>query len=565
MKQEKVWLQHYPKGIPKSLHYEEKSLHSYLEEAAAKHPFKTALHFMGKNMTYQTVYEKARRLAYRLQQLGVKKGDRVAVMLANTPQSVICYYGVLMAGAVVVQTNPLYVEKEIQHQLKDSQAKVMICLDLLFPRVEKVRAQTDVEHVIVTSIKDYLPFPKNFIYPLTQKRKNNLRVHIVYNEITHPLKEILSTKAGKLKDYHIRPKEDLALLQYTGGTTGRAKGVMLTHYNLVANTKQCLTWMEKTKKGKEVLLAALPFFHVYGMTTVMNVSVMHDAKMIILPKFDPLQVLKAIQKHRVTLFPGAPTMYVGLAHQPKLKKYDLSSIKACLSGSAPLPLEVQEQFEQLTKGKIVEGYGLTEASPVVICSPIWGKRKPKSIGLPWPDTDAAILSQETGNIAEAGEIGEIIVKGPQVMKGYWSREQDTKAAFKDGWLLTGDMGYMDEDGYFYIVDRKKDMIIAGGFNIYPREVEEVLYEHPAVQETAVIGVADPYRGETVKAFIVLKEHQHVTKEELEEHCRKYLAAYKVPHQFEYRKELPKTIIGKVLKRTLSEEENAAEEKTNKTM
>ncbi|SDH75672.1 long-chain-fatty-acid--CoA ligase [Alteribacillus bidgolensis] len=554
MTKEKAWLSHYPNEIPSSIEYEERSLQSYLKEAAETEPDKQALHFMGKNMTYKEVYEKAQRLAYQLQQLEVEKGDRVAIMLANTPQSVICYYGALMAGAVVVQTNPLYVEREIQHQMNDSGAKVMICLDILFPKVEKVRSETFLEHVIVTSIKDYLPFPKNVIYPFIQKKNTGIKVNIIYNENTHPLKELLANKKGEIWEYSIYPKKELALLQYTGGTTGPAKGVMLTHYNLVANTLQCRTWMYKMKKGEETVLAALPFFHVYGMTVVMNLAVMYHSKMIILPKFDPAQVLKTIQKHKVSLFPGAPTMYVGLINEPSIQKYDLSSIEVCLSGSAPLPLEVQERFEKLTNGKLVEGYGLTETSPVAISTPIWGKRKMGSIGVPWPDTEAAILSAETGEIAEAGEIGEIIVKGPQVMKGYWNRPEETAAVFKDDWFLTGDMGYMDEDGYFYIVDRKKDMIIAGGFNIYPREIEEVLYEHTAVQEAAVIGVPDPYRGETVKAFIVLKEGKKVTAEKLEQHCRAYLAAFKVPHLYEFRKELPKTMIGKILKRTLVEEE-----------
>ncbi|MFB4165832.1 long-chain-fatty-acid--CoA ligase [Alteribacillus sp. JSM 102045] len=555
MTKEKVWLAHYPKEIPPTMEYEERSLQSYLKEAAETQPDKKALHFMGKNMTYKEVHEKADRLAYQLQQIGVEKGDRVAIMLANTPQSVICYYGALMAGAVVVQTNPLYVEREIQHQMNDSGAKVMICLDLLFPRVEKVRSDTSLEHVIVTSIKDYLPFPKNLIYPFIQKKNTGIKASLVYNENTHPLKELLTKGNGKVSEITVNPKEDLALLQYTGGTTGPAKGVMLTHYNLVANTLQSRTWMYKMKKGEETILAVLPFFHVYGMTVVMNIAIMYRSKMVILPKFEPVQVLKAIQKHKVSLFPGAPTMYVGLINEPSISNYDLSSIEACLSGSAPLPLEVQERFEKLTKGKLVEGYGLTETSPVAISNPIWGKRKSGSIGVPWPDTDAAILSAETGEIADVGEIGEIMLKGPQVMKGYWNRPEETAAVFNDDdWFLTGDMGYMDDDGYFYIVDRKKDMIIAGGFNIYPREIEEVLYEHEAVQEAAVIGVPDPYRGETVKAFIVLKSGKNVTKDDLEKYCRTHLAAYKVPRLFEFRKDLPKTMVGKILRRVLVEEE-----------
>ena len=554
MTNDKKWIVHYPDEVSVSIDQEFRSLQSYLREAAEKHPEKAALHFMGKEMTYQEVYQEALRFAYQLQRLGVEKGDRVAIMLPNTPQSVICYYGALFAGAVVVQTNPLYVEREIEHQMKDSGAKVIVCLDLLFPRVEKVRNRTNLEHVIVTGIKDYLPFPKNVIYPFIQKKEHGVVIKVKDDDYTHSFKTLLATGKEEIEEPPIDPKEDLALLQYTGGTTGPAKGVMLTHFNLVTNTRQCIHWTYKMKRGEERVLGALPFFHVYGMTVVMNFAIMHIAKMIILPKFQPKEVLKTIEKHRITLFPGAPTMYVGLINEPSISKYDLSSIEVCLSGSAPLPLEVQQKFEELSGGKLVEGYGLTETSPVAIATPIWGKRKEGSIGIPWPDTDAAILSPETEEEAKPGEIGELMIKGPQVMKGYWNLPEETNATFHDGWLLTGDMGYMDEDGYFYIVDRKKDMIIAGGFNIYPREIEEVLYEHEAIQEAAVIGVPDPYRGETVKAFVVLKEEKEVDEKELEDYCRKHLAAYKVPRIFEFRDELPKSMVGKILRRVLVEEE-----------
>lgn len=554
MEETHAWLTHYPKEIPTSISYDEKTLHSYLEETAANQPNREALHFMGKDMTYSEVYEEALKLSSQLQKLGVVKGDRVAIMLANSPQAVICYYGALMAGAIVVQTNPLYVERELEHQMNDSQAKVMICLDLVYPRVRAVRSKTSLEHVLVTSIKDYLPFPKKNLYPLVQRKNAALAKQVVYDSTTHQLKKIMAEAKPEKLDISFNPKEDIALLQYTGGTTGPAKGVMLTHYNLVVNTMQSSAWMYGIDRKKETIMAALPFFHVYGMTTVMNISIMHGAKMIIVPRFEPVPILKAIQKHKVTVFPGAPTMYVGLINEPTVNKYDLSSIEACLSGSAPLPLEVQQTFEKLTGGKLVEGYGLTETSPVAISTPIWGKRKEGSIGIPWPDTEAAIYDPETEGPAPAGKIGEIMLKGPQVMKGYWNRPEDTAAVFHGNWFLTGDMGYMDEEGYFYIVDRKKDMIIAGGFNIYPREIEEVLYEHEAIKEAAVIGVPDPYRGETVKAFLVFKDGKNATDEEIEAFCREHLASFKVPRLFERREELPKTIIGKVLRRVLVEEE-----------
>lgn len=555
------WLAHYPKEIPKTIEYEVRTLQSYLKEAAEIHPEKSAIHFIGKELTYNELYTASLKLANQLLELGVKKGDRVAIMLANTPQAVISYYGVLFAGGIVVQTNPLNVEREVEHQLNDSGAEIMICLDLVYSRVENVFDKTKLRHVIVTGIKDYLPFPKNLIYPFMQKKRTGITVNVQYNEKILKFLKVLEEGVAKEIEIEvdINPKEDLALLQYTGGTTGPAKGVMLTHYNLVSNTSQCVQWMYKLKKGEERMLAALPFFHVYGMTVVMNLSIMHHSKMVILPKFDPLDVLKTIQNHKITLFPGAPTMYIALLNHPKISEFDLSSIEACLSGSAALPVEVQSKFEKLSGGKLVEGYGLTETSPVAIANFLWGKRKTGSIGVPWPDTDVAILNIETGEPGEPKEIGEVMIKGPQVMKGYWNRPEDTQATFKDGWFLTGDMGYMDEEGFFYIVDRKKDMIIAGGFNIYPREIEEVLYEHEKIQEACIVGVPDPYRGETVKAFIVPKEGQTLTEEELDQFCRKHLASFKVPRLYEFRKELPKTMIGKILRRVLLEEEKKKHE------
>jgi long-chain acyl-CoA synthetase len=366
---------------------------------------------------------------------------------------------------------------------------------------------------------------------------------------------VMAFSEAKEMEVDIDPVEDIALLQYTGGTTGFPKAAMLTHRNLIANTVMGAYWMYQCEKGNESILGVLPFFHVYGMTAVMNLSIMQGYKMILLPKFDPETTLKTIQKLKPTLFPGAPTIYIALLNHPKLKNYDLSSIKACISGSAPLPVEVQEKFETVTGGKLIEGYGLTEASPVTHANFLWdGERVKGSIGVPWPDTEAKIISLETGEEAKINEIGELVVRGPQIMKGYWNQPIETEAVLRDGWLYTGDLGYMDERGYFFIVDRKKDMIIASGYNIYPREVEEVLYEHPKVQEAAVIGIPDVYRGETVKAFIVLKQGEECTKEELDHFVRSRLAAYKVPRIYEFRKELPKTAVGKILRRVLIEGE-----------
>lgn len=557
---EKIWLKHYSEKVRPSLEYPEKPLGELFLESSQRYKDRVAVHFMGKQLTYAQLQDEVFKFAQVLSRLGVRQGDRVSLMLANTPQSIIAYYAVLLLGGVVVQTNPMYTERELEHQLNDAGVETILALDLVYPRLSKVASRTPLKRIIYTSIKDYLPFPKNLLYPLKQK-KDGMWHDIPYGNGVYSYSQLMKASSPQRpQPVSVNPKEDVALLQYTGGTTGLPKGVMLTHYNLVVNTLQCIEWQEKNLNGEqERVLGVLPFFHVYGMTVVMNLSVATGAMMILLPRFDVKEVLETIQKLKPTQFPGAPTMYIGLLNHPDVGRYDLSSITVCLSGSAPLAPEVQKQFEKYTSGgRLVEGYGLTEASPVTHANPIYGKRKVGSIGLPWPDTDARIVDEE-GNDVPVGEVGELIIRGPQVMKGYWNRPEETANTLRDGWLYTGDMAKMDEDGYFYIVDRKKDMIIAGGFNIYPREVEDVLFEHPAVKEAAVVGVPDPYRGETVKAFIVLKDGQHVTEKELDEFCRKNLAAYKVPRIYEFRTELPKTMVGKVLRRQLQEEERAKAE------
>ncbi|OBA07225.1 long-chain fatty acid--CoA ligase [Bacillus subtilis] len=553
MQSQKPWLAEYPDDIPHELPLPTKTLQSILTDSAAQFPDKTAISFYGKKLTFHDILTDALKLAAFLQGIGLQKGDRVAVMLPNCPQSVISYYGVLFAGGIVVQTNPLYTEHELKYQLRDAEASMIITLDLLFPKAIKMKTLSIVDQILITSVKDYLPFPKNILYPLTQKQK----VHIDFDKKDH-----VHTFASSIKQENIEiltipkidPEHDIAVLQYTGGTTGAPKGVMLTHQNILANTEMCAAWMYDVKKGAEKVLGIVPFFHVYGLTAVMNYSIKLGFEMILLPKFDPLQTLKIIDKQKPTLFPGAPTIYIGLLHHPELQHYDLSSIKSCLSGSAALPVEVKQKFEKVTGGKLVEGYGLSEASPVTHANFIWGKNKPGSIGCPWPGTDAAIYCEEKDELAAPYEHGEIIVKGPQVMKGYWNKPEETASVLRDGWLFTGDMGYMDEEGFFYIADRKKDIIIAGGYNIYPREVEEVLYEHEAIQEIVIAGVPDSYRGETVKAFVVLKKDAKANAEELDAFARSRLAPYKVPKAYEFRKELPKTAVGKILRRRLLEEE-----------
>ncbi|WP_185765703.1 long-chain-fatty-acid--CoA ligase [Niallia circulans] len=553
METEKPWLSLYPGETAKNVYYKAETLPQLLRNAAKEYPKHKAIHFMGKELTFKQTFERASILAAYLQETGITKGERVAVMLPNIPQTVISFYAIMLAGAIVVPVNPLYKEREIEFILNDSGAKAIITLDILYNRVKSVQEMTSVEHILVTSISEFLPFPKNLFYPFIQKKEYGYIPSVKHEGNTHLLKKIWSLPIADLKDVSINFEEDLAIIQYTGGTTGFPKGVMLTHQNLVANTSMCRQWLHKLEKGKEKLLAIMPLFHVYGMMTVLVLSVMEIYQMILLPKFDATTALKTIEKQKPTVFPGAPTIYIGLLNHPDINKYDLSSIVAAISGSAPLPKEIIDRFEEKTGGKLVEGYGLTEASPVTHVNFVWDHEIVKgSIGVPWPGTDAAVISPETGEELPYGEIGELAVKGPQVMKGYWNNPAETELVLKDGWLYTGDLCYMDERGYFYIVDRKKDTIIASGFNIYPREVEEVLYEHPAVQEAAVVGVKDSYRGETVKAFIVLKEGAQTSEDELNKYMRERIASFKVPRIYEFRKELPKSAIGKILRRELKE-------------
>lgn len=542
---ERLWHKEYPKEIPIFIEEEPHILPTYLYETANEFPDKIAIHFLGKEISFSQLEEYVTIFASYLQKLGVEKGDHISIMLPNCPQAVICYYGILMAGGVVVQTNPLYTERELELQLNDSESTTIICLDMFYSKVQQIKS--NIQHIIVTSIADFLPFPKNVLYQFTQKTNK-----IEFNHMTHSMKKVLQRGRVELQKVDIEV-DDIAVIQYTGGTTGTPKGVMLTHRNLAMNTIMTTKWLYKMEKGSEVILGVLPLFHVYGMTAIMNISIMQGYKMILIPRFQVEDILKTIQRQKPTIFPGAPTMYIALINHPSILQYDLSSIEACVSGSAALPVEVQSKFEQLTGGKLVEGYGLSESSPITHSNFVWGERIKGSIGVPWPNTDAKIISLETGEDMEIGEIGEVVVKGPQVMKGYWNRPIETiEVLTKDGWLKTGDIGYMDSNGYFYIVDRKKDLIIASGLNVYPREIEEVLFEYEKVREVAVIGASDEYRGETVKAFIVLKDGMECTEEELDEYMRQNLASYKVPKIYEFREELPKSMIGKVLKRKLIE-------------
>jgi long-chain acyl-CoA synthetase len=550
---DRVWLKHYNPLVPHHLQYPGRSMPQLVAQTAGEFSERTATEFFGAKLTYRQLWDQVRRFAAGLAGLGVKAQTKVAIMLPNCPQTIIAYYATLWLGGVVVMTNPMYVEREMEHQWNNAGAEVLVVLDHLYPRVGKVLPKTGIRSVIVTSVREYLPFHFKWLYPL-KARKQNLFMAVPYDRKVLNFSAMIRHTRAAAEEFQSQA-EDLALLQYTGGTTGVAKGVMLTHRNILANVMQICAWFPDLKKGAHRLVAILPFFHVFGMTVAMNWALYIGSTIILVPKFQVDEFLKLLHKSRPTLFPGVPTIFVAIVNHPRINEYDLSSVRFCITGSAPMPVEVLSKFEKMTGSVVVEGFGLSEASPVTHVNPLDGVRKPGSIGLPVPDTDARVVRLEgSDQDVPIGEEGEIIVRGPQVMKGYWNMPDETARALRDGWLYTGDIAKMDEEGYFYIVDRKKDMVIAGGYNIYPREIEEVLYQHPKVMDAVIIGIPDPYRGETVKAFVVAKPGVELTEKEILDFCKTRLAAYKMPKVVELRESLPKTMVGKVLRRELRAEE-----------
>ncbi|NMD43213.1 MAG: long-chain fatty acid--CoA ligase [Firmicutes bacterium] len=555
----KQWYKSYDPGVPHDLELPPKTLPRFLEEAAAEYPNNIAVQFMSGRLTFNELNNEVDSFARMLAGKGLKPGTRVALHMPNCPQYLIAFYGTLRAGCIVTPCNPLYVERELIHQLNDSGAEAIVTLSRFYPLVRDVQDKTKLRLVVATSIKDYLGGLLKILYTLLKEKKEGDRVTLAPGHLW--LRDLL-------KQYRSHPlpevKEDLqkpACYMYTGGTTGVPKGAVLTHGNILANALQAREWLQHYDEGKEIGLGALPFFHSYGMSIAMNLALVLKGKLITVPQFKTKEILEIIHKEKPTLFPGVPTMYVAINNAPDVEKYDLSSIKVCISGAAPLPVEVQKQFEKITKGaRLREGYGLTETSPVTHCNPIFGENRPGSIGLPFPGVDAKIVDlADPSREMPVGEKGQLAVKGPQVMRGYLNRDEDNRDIFYDGYILTGDIAIMDEDGYFYIVDRQKDMVIAGGYNIFPREIEEVLYTHEKILEVCVAGVPHEYRGETIKAYIVLKEGQSMTEQEVVDFCAKNLTKYKVPKIVEFREELPKTMIGKILRRALVEEETAKQE------
>ena len=550
------WLEFYDDGVPHTLEYPSITVPEYLHHSAQRYPSQVATVFLGSRLTYRQLKAQVDHLAGQLHQMGVRKGDRVAIMLPNCPQMVIAYYATLSLGAVTVLTSPLYVERELEHQWGESGVETVFALDLLWPRVEDLRRKLSLKHVIVTGVQDYLPFPKNVLFPF-RARSQGKWVKVPTGEGIFQFKHLVRSGSAPPPPADLSP-DDLACLQYTGGTTGLPKGAMLTHRNLVASVTQIRAFLlQGHEAAQDRAIAILPIFHVYGMNGVMNLGVHLAATLILLPRLDIESLVDTIRAQRPTFFLGVPALYVAVNSYPGIDKMDLTSIKMCFSGGAPLPVDVIKSFEERTGARIVEAYGMTEASSVTHVNPRRGIHKFGSVGVPILGTDSRIVDVETGTQElPPGEAGELLVRGPQVMAGYWNQPDETAQVLRDGWLYTGDIATVDEDGYFYIVDRKKDMILTAGFNVYPREVEEVLYQHDKVLEAAVIGLPDKVRGEKVTAYVVLKPAEMATAQELRSFCRERLAHYKEPRAVHFRDELPKSMAGKVLRRVLQEEELA---------
>jgi long-chain acyl-CoA synthetase len=563
----KPWLAFYDEGVPASIDYPPVPLDQLLAISASRHGERRALIFGGRvggrildhSLTYRQLDGAVSQFAAALQELGVKKGDRVALILPNCPQFAIAYYGILRAGAIAVPCNFLYTAPELQFLLKDAGAEIAVVLSTFYDRVLSIRTQTPLRHVIVANIKEYFPPLLRALFTLTREKQGGHRTELGCDACDFWFQSLVAlAPPTRLEPVQVGP-EDTACLLYTGGTTGVPKSAQLLHRNLVSNAVAATHWAH-ARQAQEVIVGALPLFHSYGMTSALNLAIAAAGALVLIPDpRDVLHIMGSISKHQATFYPGVPTSYVQINNHPQVQQFDLSSIVVCLSGAAPLPVEVQRRFQELTGCRLVEAYGLTETSPATHVNPL-DRNKIGSIGLPWPDTDARIVNTDTGDEElPVGEVGELVIQGPQVMVGYWQQPTETANVLREHpslgpglWLHTGDIARMDEEGYFQIVDRKKDVIICGGFNVYPRHVEEVLFKHPSVQEAAVIGIPDAHRGETVKAFVVLRGGATATEQDLIAFCREHLASYKIPTEMEFRTELPRSTVGKVLRRELAQ-------------
>ena len=549
--QKRIWHKSYAPGVPTSLDYEKITISQALTRSAEKFPDTTAINYMGNKITYRQLNDMVNQFSKALKDLGVKKGDSVAVCLPNLPQTIIANLAAFRIGAVAAQNNPLYTERELAYQLNDSDAKVLVTMALLIPRIENIQSETKIEKIVACHINSYLPFPIRQLFPLVKKG-----MHRKIDET-----ENLYVFKNLIKKYSTEPVKDegkwdeLGALIYTGGTTGVSKGVMLSHRNISSNVQQFVAWFPDLNPGEERLIGTFPVFHSAGFTAVQNFFIWMAFEHLMIPRPEPASIIDIIKKWKPTFLPGAPTIFVGLLNSPEFRKLDFSGLKGFFSGSAPLAADTIRDLHELTGAFICEVYGLTETTPIATVTPWGGTIKPGTVGIPVPDTDVKLVDPETGkDVKEIGGVGEICIKGPQVMMGYYKKPKETKEVMKGQWFMTGDMGTFDEDGYLSIVDRKKDMIIAGGYNIYPVEVDGVLYDNPKILEACTVGVPDEYRGETVKAFVVLKEGEVATEEEIITYCRQSLAAYKIPRIVEFMDDIPKSAVGKILRRKLRDME-----------
>ncbi|MEA2029371.1 MAG: long-chain fatty acid--CoA ligase [Campylobacterota bacterium] len=548
---EKVWLKHYDEGVPTALTYPKQPLYSFLEDSASNYPQNRALSYLGNDISYSQLDSLVNKAANALLKLDVKQGDRVALYLANSPQFIIMLYATLKIGAIAVPINPLYKSAEVSYQLNDSGANTVVVMSRFYSIIQEVKTHTKLKNVIVTNVKDYFPTLTKMLFTLLKEKEDRVSI----DKSDYSLKKLLKKSSDQKPATQVDP-QDTALLQYTSGTTGTPKGVMLSHHALVVNTMQCRAWVPDTIEGEECVVGWLPFFHSFGMTACLGYTMSCAGTLVLIPNPRDLKyILKTMEKEKITIMPGVPTMYAALGHYKDVDKYDLSSVRACISGGAPLMENVKDRFVEVTGAKLVEGYGLSEASPVTHANPMDAPNKPNSIGVPMPDTQCRIVDLENGkDIVEVGQEGELIVKGPQLMQGYWGEPDLSNKTLQDGWLYTGDVVKMDEEGYFYVVDRKKDIIIVKGLNVSPTEVEKVCCTHPKVDDVAVIGIPHEYKGEEIKAFVVLKEGQEANALEIIGYIRGKLAPFKTPSSVEFVDELPKNVMGKLLRRLLLEKE-----------
>ena len=544
----RAWFKHYDSQVPVHLSYPHLPLYSLLDESAARQPANPCSNFFGKRLTYKQIKDLSDLFAASIGSLGIRKGDRVILLLPNSPQFLIAYYGLLKVGAVVVPLNPLSTERELEFYLRDSGAETAITIPLFLSKVVTLREKTPLKHIVCSRLADFLPFPLNLAQGFQELRLIRRQDRAVLLDFRELLKQALHP------DWHPEPvqPDEMAVLIYSGGTTGIAKGIMLSHFNLVANAHQIIAWGHLT--DEQGVLAVLPLFHGFGMSVTMNAAVLAGGEIFLVPRFKAKAVAKAIHKYKPSFFIGVPTMFVQLSNLPDIHRYDFRSLRGTFVGAAPLTKAIKDDFEKKTGGRMIEGYGLTEVVTAIMANPYQGLHKIGSVGLPFPDVDVKIVSLDDGHDLATGELGEIVLRSPTVMLGYYKNAEETQKTIVDGWLYTGDIGYVDEDGYFYITDRKKDLIIVGGFNVFPREIDELIYQHPKVKEGITIGLPDPHKGERIKVYIVLKEGETATPEEFITYFKERLTPYKVPTEVEFRTELPKSMIGKILRRALREEE-----------